>query len=388
MLAACSSSTPSGAAGTRPGKTPEPTTVQTTPLQSGGRPLLYVGTYTRPGATGIYRYRLNASTGELAFLESVSGGENPSFLAFHPSGNYLYAVNELDSGLVSAFALDAQSGQLTFLNRQSSHGNAPCHLSTDRQGKYLMVANYVSGSLSVYVLEADGQIGKTIQTVQHQGQGADPTRQEGPHAHYVTTTADNRFVLCCDLGIDKVLVYRLDPDSGRLMLNSEAMLKPGAGPRHLAFDPTEHYAYVINELDSTMTVFSYAAETGSLTELQTLSTLPEGYTGENSTAEVWVHPSGRFVYGSNRGHDSIVVYAVDETTGKLTLLEHTSTQGKSPRSFIIAPSGTLLLAANQDSNTVTTFRLDPQTGRLSDLGMSVELPKPVCLVFWNGKDHV
>jgi 6-phosphogluconolactonase len=388
MLASCSSSAPSGAAISTSKETPETMPPQAAPTQPERQLLLYAGTYTRPGAPGIYRYRLNPTTGELALLESASAGANPSFLAFHPNGKYLYAVNELDSGLVSAFALDAQSGQLTPLNQQSSHGSAPCHLATDRQGKFLLVANYVSGSLSVYELEADGRIGKTIQTLQHEGRSVNSERQEGPHAHYVTATSDNRFVLCCDLGLDKVLVYQLDPDSGQLTLSSEAVLQPGAGPRHLAFHPTERYAYVINELDSSMTVFTYAAETGRLTELQTLSTLPEGYTGENSTAEIWVHPSGRFVYGSNRGHDSIVIYSVEEATGTLTLVGHTSTQGKSPRSFIIAPSGTLLLAANQDSDTVINFRLDPKTGHLSDLAMSVELPQPVCLVFWNGEGHV
>lgn len=383
VLAACRTSAQPGITASPSEATSEP--VPATATQPGSQPLLYVGTYTRPGAPGIYSYRLNPMTGDLAFLESISAGDNPSFLAFHPNGKYLYAVNELGSGLVSAFALDAQSGQLAFLNKQSSHGSAPCHLATDRQGKFLLVANYGNGSLSVYALGADGRIGETVQTVQHQGQGANPTRREGPHAHFVTVTADNRFALCCDLGLDKVLVYQLDPRSGQLALSSEATLNPGAGPRHLAFHPNERYAYVINELDSTMSVFAYAAETGSLTELQTLSTLPEGYTGENSTAEVWVHPSGQFVYGSNRGHDSIVIYAVEEATGTLTLVGHTSTQGKSPRSFVIAPSGTLLLAANQDSNNIVTFQLDSQTGHLSNLGMGVDLPQPVCLEFWNSE---
>jgi len=378
VLAACSSLAASGTETPSSQKTSEPAATQ---VQSTQQPLLYVGTYTSPGAPGIYRYRLDSATGKLALIESAPAGDNPSFLAFHPNGKYLYVVNETNSGLVSAFALDAQSGQLTFLNEQPSHGSSPCHLATDRRGKFLFVANYGSGSLSVYALEADGRIGKTVQTVQHVGRGANSERQEGPHAHFVTVTDDNRFVLCCDLGLDKIFVYQLDPDSGQLSPGSEATLRPGAGPRHLAFDPAERYAYVINELDSTMTIFAYSAQTGTLTELQTLPTLPEDYAGENTTAEVWVHPSGRFVYGSNRGHDSIVSYTVEEATGKLTLLGHTSTRGKSPRSFIIDPSGTLLLAANQDSNSVTTFRLDPQTGQLSDLDESVELPKPVCLVF-------
>lgn len=382
LLAACRSSAQPGATiSPTPGRDPR----QDASTQSESRLLLCIGTYNEPGTPGIYCYRLNPATGELVGQNSSSEGANPSFLAFHPNGKYLYAVNELDNGLVSAFALDARSGQLTLLNRQFSHGSLPCHLSTDRQGKFLLVANYGNGSLAVYPLQADGKIGEAIQTVQHEGSGANPGRQEGPHAHFVTVTADNRFALCCDLGIDKVLVYRLDSDRGQLTLNDEVVLKPGAGPRHLAFHPTGRYAYVINELDSTVAVFAYAAETGSLTGLQTLSTLPEGYTGENTTAEVWVHPSGRFVYGSNRGHDSIVIYAVEEATGQLTLVGHTSTRGKSPRSFIIAPSGTLLLAANQDSNTVTTFRLDPQMGRLSDLKVTVGLPQPVCLLFWSGE---
>jgi 6-phosphogluconolactonase len=325
---------------------------------------------------------LDPSTGALEFFENTAGSENPSFLTFHPNGRFLYAVNESASGLVSAFSLDPSSGHLTFLNWQSSRGDFPCHLATDREGKFLFVANFGSGSVVVYALEADGRIGATLQTIQHQGKGVAAARAEGPHPHCVTVSENNRFVLCCDLGLDKVIVYQFDPDSGRLTPSSEAALTPGAGPRHLAFHPTEKYAYVINELDSSMTVFAYAAKTGSLTELQTLSTLPEGYSDPNAAAEVCVHPSGQYVYGSNRGHDSLVVYKVDDATGKLTLVEHTPTQGKAPRNFAISPTGTWLLAGNQNSNTVTSFQLDPGTGRLTYLDKSIEPPQPVCLKFW------
>ena len=349
--------------------------------------LFYIGTYADAEAAGIYLYQMDNATGALDYRDSFKAGANPSFLTLSPDNKYLYAVNELadfqgqPGGAVSAFAIDASSGKLTFLNQQPSHGGAPCHLTTDRQGRFLFVANYLSGTLAVYPIETDGRLAAASHIVQHSGKGVNAERQEGPHAHFVGFTPDNRFVLSCDLGIDQVLGYRFDSANGKLLSHSAAELAPGAGPRHLAFHPAGQFAYVINELDSTLTAFEYAAETGTLTRLQTLSTLPEGYTGFNSCAEVAVHPTGRYVYGSNRGHDSLVIYAVNEATGKLTLMSHEPTRGKNPRHFAIDPGGLFLLAANQDSDDVIVFQIDTRTGQLSYL-QQINVPKPVCLTFW------
>ena len=253
----------------------------------------------------------------------------------------------------------------------------------DKTGKDVLVANYDSGSVSVLPIQPDGKLGAATAFVQHQGSSADPQRQEGPHAHSINVDAANRFAFAADLGLDKVLVYRFDPAKGTLIANSppSVSVKPGAGPRHFAFHPGGHYAFVINEMGSTVTAFSYDPAHGVLKELQTISTLPENFKGENSTAEVQVHPSGKFLYGSNRGHDSIAVFAIDPDKGTLSLVERQSTQGKTPRNFGIDPSGQYLLAANQDSGTVVVFRIDPQTGHLSPTGQVVEVPSPVCVKF-------
>jgi len=350
------------------------------PTQSTRKIRLYIGTYAEAEAASIYLYQMDSATGALEYRESFQAGANPSFLALSPKGQYLYAVNELSPGAVSAFAIDPQSGKLAFLNQQPSHGGAPCHLTTDRQGRFLLVANYLSGTLSVYPIDPEGRLAAATQVVQHAKPGV-TSKQDGPHAHFITLTADNRFALSCDLGIDQVLVYRFDSVNGKLLTHTAVTLSPGAGPRHLDFHPTGQYVYVINELDSTLTVFAYAAETGRLTKLQTLSTLPEGYAGPNACAEVWVHPAGKYVYGSNRGHDSIVIYAVEEATGKLSVVGHEPTQGKNPRNFVIDPTGSFLFVANQDSDTIVNFQIDTHTGQLN-YRAHIRIPKPVCLKFW------
>lgn len=371
-LASCRS-TPS----TKPGQT-QPKTDPT--------PLLYVGTYAGNDDESIFLYRMDPVTGELKSVDAFKAGANPSFLALHPTGRYLYAVNESGvsagqpGGAVSAFSIDPQSGKLTLLNRQPSRGSGPCHLNVDRTGNFVLVANYGSGSLAVFPVSADGSLGSASQVVQHTGRGANAGRQEGPHAHSIMAAPDNRFVLSCDLGIDKVLVYGFDSGSGGLQTNSEAVFPPGSGPRHFDFHPAGKYVYVISELNATMTALSYAPESGALALLQTLSTLPDGYTGSKAGAEVYVHPSGKFVYASNRGHESIVIFAIDEATGRLTLVGLESNQGGTPRNFVIDPTGAFLLVANQDGNTIIVFRIDSQTGRLGYL-QSVNVPKPVCLKF-------
>ena len=347
--------------------------------------LLYAGTYAEADAPGIHLLRMDAASGSLQHLQGQKAGPNPSFLAISPDGKFLYAVNQLfdpdgkSGGVVSAFEIDPESGHLAYLNNQPSHGAGPCHLTTDRQGRFLLVANYRSGSMALYPLAGSGLIEEACQILQHTGQGIRP-EQGGPHAHYIAFSPDNRFCICCDLGIDQVMVYRFDPAAGALTMHGEAATSPGAGPRHLDFAPDGSHAYLINELDSTMTAYAYAAELGTLRELQTISTLPEGYTGLNSCAEIYVHPSGNFVYGSNRGHDSIVVFRVAPHTGMLELVQHESTRGKAPRNFVIDPTGRFLLAANQDSDTIVSFRIDSQTGTLTS-EQSINLPKPVCLKF-------
>lgn len=355
----------------------------------------YVGTYTRGAPTsagraeGIYVYRYDAATGSLAHLHTAAGVVNPSFLAIAPNRRYLYAVTEIrdaageTGGGVSAFAIDATSGALTYLNEQPSHGADPCHLSVDQTGRYVLVANYTSGSVAVFPIQADGRLGPASDVVQHRGSSVHPQRQEGPHAHSVNLDPANRRAIVCDLGLDKVLVYRLDLAEGRLIPNDPpfAPVAPGAGPRHLAFHPNGRYAFVINELGNTLTAFAYDQTSGALREIQTVPTLPPDFAGTSHTADVHVHPSGRFVYGSNRGHDSIVAFAVDTASGRLELLGHTPTQGQTPRNFAIDPSGTFLFAENQRTDTIVTFRVDAATGQLTPTGQVTAVPSPVCLVF-------
>ena len=351
--------------------------------------LLYIGTYTGAESKGIYVSRFDPANGKLSAPELAVETKNPSFLAVHPNGRYLYAVGELGgegdkrSGAVSAFAIDAESGKLKWLNRRSSGGSGPCHVAVDHTGKCVLAANYGSGSIAALPVLGDGKLGEASARIQHTGSSVNPQRQKGPHAHFITTDPANRFVLACDLGLDKVLVYRFDPGKGTLTANDPpaADVEPGSGPRHLAFHPNGRFAYLISEIGSAFTAFSYDAKAGVLKELQTVSTLPPDYKGANGCAEVQVHPSGRFLYGSNRGHDSIVVFAIEPKTGKLTLVEHQPSQGKTPRYIGLDPSGKWLLAENQDSNNIVVFRVDGKTGRLTPTGEVVQAPSPVCGVF-------
>lgn len=343
--------------------------------------LVYVGTYTGPKSKGIYAFRMNAE-GKLAPLGLVAETPSPSFLAIHPNEKFLYAANEKNDGTVSAFSIDSTSGKLALLNDQPSHGAGPCHLIVDETGKTVMVANYGAGSIAAYPVGKDGRLGEATAKIQHQGSGADPRRQKGPHAHHITTDPGNRFALVCDLGLDKVLIYRFNPARNTLVANDPAFgtLKPAAGPRHLAFHPKGEFAYVNNEMNSTLTVFKFDKKRGALEELQTVTTLPEGFS-KNSTAEIEVHPSGKFVYVSNRGHDSIAGYSIDQKTGKVTFIEHQPTQGKTPRNFAIDPKGEFLLAENQGSDSIVVFRIDGKTGRLTPTGEKAEVGSPVCIKF-------
>ena len=351
--------------------------------------LLYVGTYTNGKSEGIYLYRMNLSSGELKAVSTTKGVVNPSFLTLDPSRRYLYAVNEVEEfagksgGAVSAFSIDQKTGELRFLNQQPSAGSAPCYVIVDRAGKFVLVANYGGGSLSVLPIESAGRLGAPKQVVQLHGSSVNAERQQGPHAHCIVLDRANRYGCSCDLGTDKIMIYRFDRKQGMLTANQQPFieLKPGAGPRHFTFHPKGKYAYVMNELDSTVSAFAYDDGRGTLSAIQTISALPEGFSGVNSTADIHVSLNGRFLYGSNRGHNSIAAFAIDEKTGRLSPLEHVLTEGKTPRNFAIDPTGTFLLAANQESDTIVTFRLDPVTGRLKQTGHTAEAPSPVCLKF-------
>jgi 6-phosphogluconolactonase len=359
--------------------------------QADGEIRVYLGTYTRAPSTskGIYLARLNLATGQLTAPEPVAEVTNPTFLAFHPNGKFLYAIGEIadfggqKTGAVSALAIDPQTGRLTLLNQQPSQGVGPCHVSVDATGRNALVANYGGGSVSCLPIGADGRLAPPSCSIQHFGSSVNPKRQAGPHAHSINVAPDNRFAFVADLGMDQLFVYKFDAAKGKLAPNDppSAVLKPGAGPRHFAFHPNKRFAYVINELDSTVTAFRYDMAQGTLETLQSLSTLPADWSGASTTAEVAVHPSGRFLYGSNRGHDSIAIFAVDENTGKLTFLGCESTQGKHPRNFGIDPSGRFLVAANMQSDNVVVFRIDPQSGKLQATGSTISLPMPSCVKF-------
>ncbi len=354
-----------------------------------GKYFLYVGTYTDKDSRGIYAYRYDSESGELTSLGLAAPAENPSFLAVDPSGRYLYAVNETGrfkgevSGAVSAFAIDRETGKLTLLNQVPSKGADPCYISFDNAGKYALVANYTGGSVAVFPLLKDGKLDTAAAFVQHSGASVNKDRQEGPHAHWIETTADNRFAVVADLGLDELLVYRLDEKDGSLKPNDPpfAKLDPGVGPRHVAFLPNGKFAYSVNELGSSVTSFSYDANRGVLKPLATVSTLPQGFSGKNDAAEIHTLGSGKFIYASNRGHDSIAVFAVNEKTGALKAVQDVPTQGKTPRNFTIDPTGTRLLVANQDSGNIVVFRIDEKTGQLTPTGQTLETPQPVSLEF-------
>jgi len=343
---------------------------------------VYVGTYTNKGSEGVYVYRLDASTGALTAASKAAGLENPSFLAIDPKGRCVYAVRESDRvGAVVALSRNQATGELTILNEQPSGGQGPCYVTVDRESRFVLVANYGSGHVTVLPIADDGRLMPPSDVVQHQGSSVNPARQKGPHAHSIVLDAANRFALAADLGIDKVMVYRFDSQQGKLLPNEPPFVQcvPGSGPRHIALHPNGKYVYVIEELSSTVELFAWDADAGTLKPLQRISTLPEGFQGANSCADIHVHPGGRFLYGSNRGHNSIVMYAIDDTTGRLRLVGHESTQGKTPRNFAIDPSGVFLLAANQDSGTIVSFRVNQHTGVLSPTGQTCQVSMPVCL---------
>ncbi len=347
-----------------------------------------IGTYTREGSKGIYLHRYNADTGEL----TPAGGaesENPSFLALHPSGHFLYAVNEIGeyngarAGAISAFAINAETAELALINRQSTKGPAPCHLNIDATGRYAVVANYGGGSTCLLPIREDGALGEASDFVQHEGSSVNPQRQQGPHAHSANISPDNKYVYVADLGLDEVLIYQLDLDNGKLIANDPPSISVarGQGPRHFAFHPSGQYAYLINEIGNTINAYTCDAETGALTARQSISTLPEDFSGTSHTADIHISSDGKFAYGSNRGHDSVAIFSIDKLTGTLALVDIHPTGGQTPRNIALSPDGNYLLAENQASGTIVSFAIHRQTGKLTDTGHAAKVPLPVCLKF-------
>lgn len=361
----------------------------TTRVSEINRMFVYFGAYTRRDSRGIYVAELDLKTGKLSANSLAAESVNPSFLAIHPDGNTLYAVNEIGNyqgekaGGVSAFKINHETGALDLINQESSKGAGPCHLVVDALGQNILVANYGGGSVACLPIEADGSVQPASAFVQHQGSSVNPRRQQGPHGHSINVDPQNKFAVAADLGLDKLLVYRFDAEGGTLTANDPAFASvvPGAGPRHFAFHSSGDFAYVINELNCTVTAFNYDTAAGKLSELQTVSTLDVPQQKGFSTAEVQVHPSGRFLYGSNRGHDSIAVFTIHPSSGRLTLIQVEPTGGATPRNFGIDPTGRYLLAANQNSDNVVVFRIDANTGRLTPTGQELKVPTPVCVKF-------
>jgi len=348
---------------------------------------MFIGTYTGKGSEGIYTCEFNAQSGAVGTLTLAAKTDNPSFLVLEPSGKFLYAANELGqyqglpTGAVSAFEVDPSSGKLTLLNQVSSFGGAPCHLSLDQTGKYLFVANYSGGSIAVIAIDDAGKLGASTSVVQFAGTGPHP-RQDGPHAHYIQVTPDNRFVLASDLGTDKIMIYRFDATVGLLQRNEPpfAELDPGAGPRHLVFSPSGKTIYVLNELSSTVTRLDFSSESGAMTPRQTISALPADFSEPNTAAEIILSPDNRFLYTSNRGHDSIAQFAIDQYSGELAIVGWTSSGGKAPRHIQIDRPGLWMIASNQNSSNVVLFRIDPTSGNLVQTS-STGISMPVCVQF-------
>lgn len=362
--------------------------------------VLYVGTYTKNGSKGIYAYRYDAESGKLSPIGLAAETENPSFLVADASGEHLYAVNETEnyqgasSGGVTAFTIDRATGKLKKLNEVASRGADPCFISFDRSGKYLLVANYTGGDVAVFPVSADGKVGEASSVLQDEGTlGPNHDRQEKPHAHWIEASARNRFAYVSDLGLDRVLIYKFDASKGELNRGSSsgssknffsANLAPGTGPRHVAFSPDDKFMYVIGELDSTVTVFAND-DKETYRSIQKISALPAQFSGENTGAEIAIHPDGKFLYTSNRGDDSIAVFAIAPANGKLTFLERVPTGGKTPRNFSIDPSGKHLLVANQDSGNIVEFNIDSTTGMLKNAGEVASVPSAVCVIFVQAK---
>lgn len=355
---------------------------------SAQKSIVYIGTYTHGFSRGIYSLSCDPTTGSLTPLLLAAQTVSPSFLAVSPNGRLLVAVNESrryngipNSGSVSSFSINPETTELTPINAVPSRGADPCHIAFDPTGRWIFVANYSGGSISVIPVAEDGTLSEPSQILQHEGfSNAVPSRQDAPHVHSVDISPDNRFLYVADLGNDQILVYAFDAASGQLTLHTTAALKSGSGPRHLTFSPDRRYLYVVNELAATITTLRHDPATAALEELQTISTLPHGYRGDKSAAELAIDPSGRFLYATNRFHNSIAAYSIDAEQGRLTLIGHVATQGRTPRHFAIDNEGTHLIVANQDTDTLTIFDIDPDSGALTLASEPLGVPRPVCVL--------
>ena len=355
-------------------------------IPTGSRPApihfpVYIGTNVEEkDVDTIFHFRLNVTNGELLFISATKAGQTPSYLTLDKNRSYLYAALEKEEA-VKAFKIDASSGALTLLSKQDSKGG-PCYISLDHTNKFALAANYDGGSVDLFPVKDDGSLDKSADKIQHHGSSINKDRQESGHAHYINMDPTNKYAFAVDLGKDQVIRYKLDLEKGKLVSEDPQSAydsKPGSGPRHIAFHPNDKYAYLIHELGSTVSALAYDANNGTFKEINTLSALPEGWKGENTAAAIHLLPNGKFLYGSNRGHDSIVVYSIDEATGGITLVEHVSAQGKGPRDFEIDPTGKFLVAANEKSNDVFVYSIDQDTGKLTKTNNSAQVPHPVCV---------
>lgn len=355
--------------------------------QSGSKEVLYVGTFSDRGSQGIYVFQFDRAQGKLTELQTVTGKESPSFLEVHPNGEYLYAVyregmtDEDKNGTVAAYRIDRSTGKLTMINEQSSEGSGPCHVSLDPQGKLAYVSNYGGGNLAVFPVHQDGSLGKASDVVQHQGGSVNPDRQQAPHMHSIIPAQNGKFIYASDLGIDKIMVYEVDHQKGKLSAAKSPFVEntPGAGPRHFALHPNGNFAFSAEELSSTIASFRVDQATGALSQVDRVNMLPENFTGNNSAADIHVSPDGRFVYASNRGHDSLVIYSIDPASGKLTFVGHEDTRGGHPRNFCIDHQGAYVFVANRDGDHVVVFKRDANTGKLTYTGEEARVPAAVCI---------
>lgn len=355
-------------------------------LETNKKTLAFIGSYADSSNAGVYTCQYDEENGSLEVTQQVNGLQNPTFLTVDAKNWKLYALTEgMDAnqqrcGAANSYDIDPSSGDITFLNSEITLPATTCHITLDQTNQVVMVASYHGGMVGLSPVLADGRLGTTADIQQHQGASV-LSVQDRPRAHSVFLDRANRYVGVCDLGLDRIILYKLDIPGKRLIRHSEVQIAPGSGPRHFAFDPSYTFGYVINELSSTITAFGYNEQLGELTEIQTVSTLPDSFEGENACADIHVSPDGKYLYGSNRGHDSIVVMAIDALTGKLTVVEYAPTLGKHPRNFAISPDGQFLLVANKDSDNIVSFTRDFQTGKLIPTGSVLHLSKPVCIKF-------
>lgn len=348
----------------------------------------YIGTYTGPRSKGIYCFDYDTRTGRFTPLGAQAEVVNPSWLETSPQYRNLYAVSEVGyrtgaEGHISSFTINRKTGALLFLNRVSSRGGGPCHLAVNHTGKALLVANYGSGSIASFSIRPSGSIGESLCFAQDRGSSVNPARQSGPHCHEVVLSPDNRFLFVPDLGLDQIKIFRFDATRGTFTPNNPPFVAvtPGYGPRHFTFGAGSRFAYLVCEMESSVMVFAYDSAKGSLAHCQTISTLPPDFAGVSNSAEIHIDRSGRFLYASNRGNDSIAVFGIDQHDGTLSTIELVSVLGKTPRNFVFDPAGSSVLVADQDSDRIIAFNLDRDSGKLTPAGMQLSVPSPVCILF-------